>query len=182
MKIPGGLERAFLSRRISEAAETYACADAALGEPRDRPEASQRQRLYRYRKEDRFWSEVNWLGDKAWNAEVEITEAAVSEWVARVPGLFWEPRARALRELMPSMTELIDKRWRTFPPLGKSSKVVGGIGTMRLAPATDGYRLGTLTLGLNASAGVPALISPEVWDGLGSMRGLSSEGKLAGDA
>ena len=95
---------------------------------------------------------------------VRIYEAAVSEWVARVPGLYWAPSSSFMRKIKPALIEHKTKTWITYQPLGKSQKVMGGIGTLRLAPATDGYRLMTLTTTLNASAGILALVSPEIWE------------------
>jgi hypothetical protein len=127
--------------------------------------------------EERFWGEIKALDGQAWGANVSFQGAAVSEWVSRAPGQYWEPGARTLRKLVPAATELIDERWRAFHPFAKSSKVAGGIGTMKLAPAPDGYRLCTLAPGLNASSGVPGLISPDVWDALNLREGTLIDGK-----
>jgi hypothetical protein len=51
-----------------------------------------------------------------------------------------------------------------YTPQGKSQLVSGGVGTLRFPPAEDGFRLVTITSTHNASAGVPALISPNVWE------------------
>ena len=51
----------------------------------------------------------------------------------------------------------------TLRPYGKSQIVIGGVGTLKLPPSAEGYRLGTLTMSANVSTGVPVLVSPEVW-------------------
>lgn len=95
---------------------------------------------------------------------VHINEAAVSEWVARVPGLYWVPGAERMRVVSRAQIERESQGWTLYEPAGKSRKVLGGVGTLRLTPAEDGFRLCTVASGYNASAGIPALISPEVWE------------------
>jgi hypothetical protein len=179
MPEPTGLERAFISGRISEAVETYARGDAALTEGRPRREPVRKERCVLQPWEWEFWEAIKRLGDEAWGHEVYLYDCALSEWVARAPGLYWEAHARALRELVPARTVMLGDRWRTFDPPGKSMKVSGGIGTMRLPPASDGWRLCTLTCSLNASAGVPTLVSPEVWEAHGLHEGVVIQHGLA---
>ncbi|MBA1140281.1 hypothetical protein [Mesorhizobium neociceri] len=93
-----------------------------------------------------------------------IIEEAISEWVARVPGLFWQKASADRRQIGQSDVENKVGNFITLNPLAKSRVVSGGIGTIRLPPSEQGYRLVTLTRSMNASAGVPALISTEVWE------------------
>ena len=65
--------------------------------------------------------------------------------------------------------------WKIYTLPMESVVVSGGVGTLRLLAAIDGYRLVTLTSSLNASSSVPALVSPDVWDHL-----LMPEGVLIG--
>ncbi|MGY4172654.1 hypothetical protein [Bradyrhizobium sp. USDA 4529] len=99
-----------------------------------------------------------------WNAVCNLYKFAVSEWVARVPGLYWLPGSQHMRAVHPSQIESRSEGWLTYSPRGKSQTVSGGVGTLKLSPSESGYRMATLTASCNASTGVPALISPDVWD------------------
>ncbi|CAA2105435.1 hypothetical protein MBUL_03191 [Methylobacterium bullatum] len=91
-------------------------------------------------------------------------KVVISEWIARIPGLFWLQGADKLRRINPALIERKSRGWRTYKPRGKSGKVLGGIGTVRLPQAEDGYRLVTMSAGHNASSGAPVLVAPEVWE------------------
>lgn len=155
------LRRAFVGCRVIETAENYARADAPL---LDRPAESRQEHGRGYYDDREFWHSILSDPDASWGASVSIDPVAFSEWVARVPGLYWRPDSERLRQLSPEAVEYQSQAWITFRPWGKSQKVMGGIGTLRLPPAQDGYRLATLTTTCNVSAGVPALVSPEVWE------------------
>ncbi|HVG20430.1 MAG TPA: hypothetical protein VNI02_15380, partial [Blastocatellia bacterium] len=66
--------------------------------------------------------------------------------------------------------------WLVLRPHGKSQQVLGGVGTLKFPPDENGCHMVTLSLGHNASSGIPAIISPEVWEhhrlGDGSILGL----------
>jgi len=53
---------------------------------------------------------------------------------------------------------------RTYQPYISSIIVLGGIGTLKFPPDNAGNQLVTLSVGHNASSGVPAIISAEVWE------------------
>ena len=95
---------------------------------------------------------------------VHFKDCALSEWVARVPGLFWTKDAETLRRLAEAAIEVTSEEWIVYSPPGKSQLVSGGIGTLKLLPDEGGNRLVTLSTSHNASCGVPTLISPEVWE------------------
>ncbi len=108
-----------------------------------------------------FWEPVL-DGAVVWNRGIHF-QMALSEWIARVPGLYWTKSAQAFRSAIPATHEIVGDRWRAYEPFAKSTKVLGGVGTIRLPPAPDGFRMCTLTASLNASSGIPALISPDLW-------------------
>lgn len=116
-----------------------------------------------YEGEREFWLKV-FNKEIRWNTAVLLTSMVLSEWVARVPGLYWTDSAKKTRNLAASAVEYESDNWTTLTPLGKSQKVMGGIGTLKFPPDRLGYRLASLTSGMNASAGVPILIAPEVWE------------------
>lgn len=155
------LWRPYIGTRVLETSTNYALADGALVTP---PEPRQSSRERRLDADEQFWHTVMTNPEQSWGTRFHIEQpVAISEWVARVPGLFWKPGVSQFREYQKGIYEMIG-RWRMQSPLAKSARVMGGIGTLRLPPSEDGTRLVTLTTGLNASAGIPTLISPEVWD------------------
>ena len=90
----------------------------------------------------------------------------VSNWVARVPGLYWADYSSALRIFADNKIAFKSEEWVEFRPLGKSSKVLGGIGTIRLPPNDDGKRIFSVSSCCNASLGIPILVFPDVIDAL----------------
>lgn len=153
------LETGFVAAQIGEAISSYIRSDAPLIDPAI-VESEPQEGSYRYYEDDGdFWSKVSNTGEQ----EFSFYKVAISEWVARVPGLYWRPEAQQMRKIAPAMIENMGRDWMVYRPIGKSQKVSGGVGTQKFPPSENGYRMITLTTSLNASAGVPALISPEVW-------------------
>ena len=165
------LKKGLVAVQVGEALANYAVADAPLKvaaptERTRRPEHCD----WIFQDDQTFWQEQLSDYGKAAREKTRkpqwfrINFAAVSEWVARVPGLYWLPGSARMRKVHPSQIESEDARWRTYTPKGKSQLVSGGVGTLRFPPSEDGYRLVTLSASCNASTGVPALVSPDVWD------------------
>jgi hypothetical protein len=159
----------YRAARSLEAIENYARSDDALAEvvlSLDAPHESDKSVYY----DDQFWKAR--LGDWSNNREAkgpsnepfEFFGFAVSEWVARVPGLFWTHGADRLRMFGDQAVQYESPEWTTLHPPGKSAKVLGGIGTIKFPPNDRGYRLVTLSAGHNASSGIPALVSPHIWE------------------
>ncbi len=117
----------------------------------------------RYVSDERFWRSVI-KPQSVWGMTVRLENFALSEWVARVPGLFHSKGALAMRALADDEVDYTSNEWRVLNPLGKSMEVMGGKGSLRLPPDERDYRLVSLSSLWNASSGVPALISPEVWE------------------
>jgi hypothetical protein len=164
-----GLTRGYVAAQIAETFANYKLADQPL-KAKIRKYAKQQRSNHRFSeiKDERyFWLELfGWASDgqpQEFPPKWTIESTAISEWVARVPGLYWTASARVMRELNTKLIEDQTEEWVTYRPLGKSQKVAGGVGTLRLPANDEGYRLVTLTTTLNASAGIPTLISPDVW-------------------
>jgi hypothetical protein len=155
------LREAYIGARIIETSDNYTRADTPLI---TQPEGQHKTGYGDYYDDRSFWKNIFHDPESAWGIEFSLHDTALSEWVARVPGLFWKPEAKRLRTVAEEKVAYISDGWRVFHPQGKSEKVMGGVGTFRLLPAVDGARLVTLTTTCNASAGVPALIFPDVWD------------------
>lgn len=159
----------FVATQVGEALANYPQADAPLAQHsaivRLPPSNAQAALL---EKEQAFWAArfAEKANGSTGPSRVSFFGAAVSEWVARVPGLFWRPGSDKMRALKPAdrESEKQTKGWITFRPRGKSQLVSGGIGTLKFPPSEDGFRVVTLTTSHNASTGVLALVSPEVWD------------------
>lgn len=111
-----------------------------------------------------FWDIILASPDGTYGHSFHFYYCALSEWVARVPGLFWSRGADALRKLAESAIDFKSVEWTVYHPLGKSQLVLGGIGTYKFSPDGMGNHLVTLSCGHNASSGIPAIISPEVWE------------------
>jgi hypothetical protein len=156
------LSRALAGAKVIEAAENYAAAVV----PQPAMPADERPRDLAFYDDGEFWRLIlNQPADQRWDAKVLVLDgAALSEWVPRVPGLFWRPESERLRQYTSDAVEGRDLGGVTLRPFGKSGIVVGGVGTLKLPPSADGHRLGTLTTSANVSTGVPVLIAPDVWD------------------
>jgi hypothetical protein len=166
------LSRASVAARLIETAENYSHADRPLETQRRKRAASQspvEKMPEPYSDDGKFWHAA--FQGSTWGKTYSFHRCVLSEWVARVPGLYWKPGSEELRRLSPAAVESRSRRWTTYVPSGKSQKVLGGVGTLRLPRAADGYHLASLTTTLNASSGVPALIAPDVWFELGLKEG-----------
>jgi hypothetical protein len=154
------LQRAFIDARVVEAAENFSRACV----PQVSHPSAPRLGPLTYVDDELFWREVLAEPGKAWNKRVVLADlVAFSEWVARVPGLYWRPESERLRYYSSDVIEGFDLGGVTLRPHGKSQIVIGGVGTLKLPPSAEGYRLCTVTMSANVSCGIPALVSPETW-------------------
>ncbi len=172
-RLSSALERGFMASLVGESLANYKLADEPLTVAVT-PQHIELSGLYY--DDQHFWES---LGSSSKACRVDIVEAALSEWVARIPGLYWQRSSVRRREIEQSDVENPIGDFVTLRPLAKSRVVSGGVGTIRLPPSESGCRLVTLTTSLNASAGVPALISPEIWDELKLEEGTVIQGRAA---
>ncbi|MGH1364668.1 MAG: hypothetical protein ACRBF0_13990 [Calditrichia bacterium] len=166
------LQRAYTGIRILETAHNFSRVDEPLTE---RPEQLENDsgRMH-FISDAEFWGWFHNNKDACFGVKCIFNDVIVSEWIPRIPGLFWTPKAAQLRRLRPAAYEEESEQWKTLAPPGKSSKVSGGIGTLRLPPAIDGTQLITITTMANVSAGIPALASEEV------IKKISQRGSIEG--
>jgi hypothetical protein len=157
------LARACTTSVISEAILNYPLSDEPLHLERDQlaPVRSSSSNQQWYYDDADFWQGLATVHNREFS--VKFYELFISEWVARVPGLYWQKNANARRRPGDELVEAKVGYWTTYKPAGKSRIVSGGVGTLRFPPSEDGYRLVTLTSSANASTGVPVLISDNVW-------------------
>lgn len=111
-----------------------------------------------------FWRSNFNYPERYLNQILEFQDVGYSEWVARVPGLYFHESSNAFHKLAQNQVEFVSDKWVHYTPLGKSQKVMGGIGTINLPPNEDGWYLGSISTTNNASTGIPVLISEEVMD------------------
>lgn len=175
------LMKGFVAAHVGEALANYALADEPLTGRSyiARREAESNRSGDGFYDDGEFWS---WLirgssGAHQPSPTFHFHGVALSEWVARVPGLYWHPESAKLRKVRPAQIESQTSGWIQYTPDGKSQKVSGGVGTLRLPPAEDGFRLVSLPTSYNASSGVPALVSSDVWEHHGLCEGSVVEGR-----
>jgi hypothetical protein len=154
------LGRALIGATMIESAENYSRASVPKA-----PQPVQRKNAITFFDDQFFWQQVFSDPGASWGSSVHFTDrVAFSEWVARIPGLFWRPEAARRRQFSRDAVEERHRDGVTLRPFGKSQVVTGGVGTLRLPPDYRGHRLATFTMSANVSAGVPVLIAPDVWE------------------
>ncbi len=154
-----------IAAKMSETLENYAVSDVDHRDDALHAHSSSggapKENVY---SESEFWKSVLKSPDE-WSDRIVTLPmgAVVSEWVARVPGLYYKKGSDALRKARKADIEYENDGWVHLSPLGKSRKVIGGIGTLKFPPDKEGYRMVSLTMSTNASSGIPALVHPDVW-------------------
>ncbi len=135
----------------------------SLGNRRSRNANYDNSTEHSFHTDKEFWDIVLFSRNEVHEHTFHFSGCILSEWVARVPGLYWHEDAGVLRELSINHVEAVSQGWEIYRPLGKSQTVQGGIGTFRFTPDLAGNHLVSLSTEQNASSGIPAIISPEVW-------------------
>lgn len=162
------VERNFTAANSIEALSNYQDTDGPLANPTIGNERVGRENFIFFEDDKNFWQRIFDRIDNKTRGDigpvtVELFQVALTEWTPRIPGLFWRPHSKILRKAAQHNIEGQTSKWKTYSPTGKSQKVGGGIGTIRLPPSESGYRLACATASLNASTGIPILIEEEVW-------------------
>jgi len=156
------LRLAYKGAKIIETIENYSVAEeSALF---DGKELSKFQ--MGYYADEIFWRDIFRNPGHLWRDEIFLNRFVVSDWVARIPGLYWTDAARLIRAHTNSDIAFQSKEWIEFYPPGKSKKVLGGVGTLLLPPTDEGKILMSISSSCNASTGIPILVFPEVLDAL----------------
>jgi hypothetical protein len=159
--------------RVSETIENYAVSD---NHKTDTSPSKDGQPFLLWSEEE-FWHSVLYKPENFWNTKVTLDNGFVlTEWVARVPGLYWQNGSAAMRAVTQTAVETIGNQWNVLRPVSKSMIVMGGVGTLKLPPNEDGYRLVTLTATGDASAGIPTLISESIWQKYSLHEGIELKG------
>ncbi|RYC68575.1 hypothetical protein [Spirosoma sordidisoli] len=152
---------AYKATRVIETLENYAVADQL-----DTSLAGGRaQSVMNVAHESDFWRTILANPDNTADIPVSLNQFTLSDWVPRVPGLFWSGNATRIR------IRVADGR-AIYDPFGKSQFVLGGIGTNLLAPDPGGQRVACLVRGRDVSGGIPMVISNRIWRRLSLEPGL----------
>src|SRR5947209_18862305 len=131
------LQEDVLAARVGETVATYGQADDALTAQIQEEPPKAISGTYT---DESFWREVMREKERAWDCHFFFENAIFSEWVPRVPGLYWTRGAELMRQLQPEDVESRSAEWEKYTPGAKSRKVLGGIGTMCFPPSPSGYR------------------------------------------
>lgn len=111
-----------------------------------------------------FWNSILVDQGKYWNQRIDLYDFVVSDWIARVPGLYWAKQSDLMRKSAQEDVYLQSTHWTEFNPIGKTKKVLGGVGTLYMPPTSNGEILFSISAGCNASAGIPMLCLPDILD------------------
>jgi hypothetical protein len=111
-----------------------------------------------------FWRSILEAPDDYWGETFTFDEVTLSDWIPRVPGLFFSNGAEDIRAASKNHVAIRSPQWIEFHPPGKSSIVLGGIGTFVLPQDNFGNRMMSISHNCNASTGIPVLISNDIWD------------------
>lgn len=162
----------FKTSRVVETVANYERADQINISEEDIKNIPSNDGTFRFYDDGEFWREIINNPDHFWDKTFQLRSRVVlSEWIARVPGLYWKKGSEILRDVTESAIEQIGNVHNVLQPIDKSQVVMGGIGTIRLPPNDAGYRLVSISTGVNTSSGIPLLIAPEVWDTLSLKEG-----------
>ncbi|SFT96429.1 hypothetical protein SAMN04489724_3011 [Algoriphagus locisalis] len=157
------LTGAFKGAKIIEAIENY----RVLADKRELVTEEEPVETEEFcRTDSEFWSMVFSLGDEIFTRTFSFGLVGVSNWVARIPGLYWTPAAHILRENADSNFILDSKFFNELNPNDKSKKVLGGVGCIKIPPDEVGNRIITISTQGNTSSGIPVLINAEIFEKL----------------
>lgn len=121
---------------------------------------------YDFYEDKKFWQSVIKKPESYWGKKINLYDFVISNWIARIPGLYWSSASKIMRQHKQEDIAFESDEWIEFKPIGKSKKVMGGVGTLLLPPTDDRKVLLSASAACNASTGVPLLFYPEVLDQL----------------
>ena len=157
-----GLKELYKGTKLIETIENYALAEEITLVNQDEVNTDK----FEFYNDQQFWSSIINEPSKYWNQKIDLYNFVISDWIARVPGLYWISSSEKIRQHKKEDIALQSKQWIEFYPPGKSKKVMGGVGTLLLPPTDEGKILLSVSAGCNASTGIPLLCFPEVYDHL----------------
>lgn len=156
------IKELYKGTKLIETVENYALAEKTNSLKED----ISNDESFLFSNDEAFWRNVIADPNKYWNQKVDLYNFVVSDWIARIPGLYWTTPSEHIRRHKKEDIALQSKQWIEFYPPGKSKKVMGGIGTLLLPPTDEGKILLSISAVCNASTGIPLLLFPDVYDHL----------------
>lgn len=162
------LSNAYKATKVVEAIENYSLAELNTTTEAKPTRSSGDNWFY---DDEYFWRQIILNPDKFWNKRLSFRRFVLCDWISRVPGLYWTKYSEGIRQHSQNEIAKQSKQWIELYPLGKSKKVLGGIGTILLPPNDEGKRLMSISSSCNASVGIPVLIFPDVFDSLNLKEG-----------
>ena len=99
------LREAYIGVRIMETNDNYSRADASLS---SLPETRTSRSNQYFDGDEYVWERIFYNPESVWGLTFYFNPVAMSEWVARVPGLYWRPGAKDMRKLSPAAIEPAD--------------------------------------------------------------------------
>ncbi len=120
--------------------------------------------------EEYFWPEILSNPGGFWNREYKIYHCLYSDWVARIPGLYWNDNSGRYRGMAANEIDSTLGFKTVYRPVGKSMMVTGGVGTNMLPPDNLGRRVGSVCLSGNISGAIPVLVYPEVYSNIKDLK------------
>ena len=85
---------AFAGVHVLETCHDYVRADDPLNQAPETYQSEVRDTVLRT--DEGLWLDIQRAPERHWGQKIHFTWAGLSEWVARVPGLYWAPGAAAL--------------------------------------------------------------------------------------
>src|SRR5580658_5854062 len=119
-------KQAYTAVHVMETAENFGRADAPLVSlAPDQDQFSNNVEPYDapYDDDGSFWARIFNDPSAEWGRHFNFSGAILSEWVPRVPGLYWKPASARLRKVDPAKIEKKSEGWVQYEPTGKSQKV-----------------------------------------------------------
>lgn len=151
---PQSFVDSYKATRIIETLENYAIADQVdPAEPRNYTPT-----LLTAYDEYHFWNIILTNPEATFDTLVRLENFTLTEWVPRVPGLYWNGNARQIRHLTRDIRSV-------YRPFEKSRFVMGGMGT-NLLPSENGQRVVGVCQDGGACGAIPMLIPDAIWNRL----------------
>lgn len=105
------LSNAYKTTRIIETIENYSISHDTNYSINDEQDG-----YHDFATDEEFWRRIISKPKSYWNKKIELHRFIVSEWVARVPGLYWADYSAILRRHSPNDVFEQSRNWIEFNP------------------------------------------------------------------
>lgn len=118
------LKELYKGTKLIETVENYALAE----EVNSIKEDILNDECFWFSNDEEFWRNIIANPIKFWNQKIDLYNFVVSDWIARIPGLYWTPSSEQIRQHKNEDVALQSKQWIEFHPPGKVKKSDGRFG------------------------------------------------------